>query len=262
MRNRLQAAGRISFSHEEATEALGISDGAFLKAAERLMKRQFLLSPRRGFYVIIPARFLQWGGPPADWYVDQLMRHEGRSYYVGLLKAAALHGATHHAVMEFQVVTDKQLPRIRRGRSIIAFTFKKNLSGVLKEVADRNTETGTFKLANPELTAFDLVRYVQAVGGIDAVATVLDDLRGKLTPDAMARVAHHFERAVVQRLGYLLDGLGESERTDALHGHLFSRPLVPWVELEPRKRGTKPKAIMESNERWHVHVHRKPEIDE
>nr|WP_245488732.1 type IV toxin-antitoxin system AbiEi family antitoxin [Rhizobium ruizarguesonis] len=39
------------------------------------------------------------------------MRHEGNSYYVGLLKAAELHGATHQAVMEFQVVAAKRLPR-------------------------------------------------------------------------------------------------------------------------------------------------------
>ena len=38
------------------------------------------------------------------------MRHEGEAYYVGLLKAAELHGATHQAVMEFQVVTGKRLP--------------------------------------------------------------------------------------------------------------------------------------------------------
>lgn len=49
------------------------------------------------------------------------MRFAGRSYYVGLLKASELRGATHQAVMEFHVVTDKQLNRIRAGYSIIAF---------------------------------------------------------------------------------------------------------------------------------------------
>src|SRR5205823_747771 len=50
-----------------------------------------------------------------------LMRHEGHPYYVAFLKAAELHGATHQAVMEFQVATDKRLPRILAGRSIITF---------------------------------------------------------------------------------------------------------------------------------------------
>ena len=34
-----------------------------------------------------------------------LIRFEHCPYYVGLLKAAEMHGATHQAVMEFQVVT-------------------------------------------------------------------------------------------------------------------------------------------------------------
>lgn len=49
------------------------------------------------------------------------MRQEERPYYLGLLKAAELHGATHQAVMEFEVITDKRLPKIRAGRSITSF---------------------------------------------------------------------------------------------------------------------------------------------
>ena len=50
------------------------------------------------------------------------MRHEDAPYYVGLLKAAELHGASHQAVIEFQVIISKRLPRIKAGRSPIAST--------------------------------------------------------------------------------------------------------------------------------------------
>ena len=43
-------------------------------------------------------------------------------HYVGLLKAAELHGATHQAVMEFQVVSNKRPQKIYAGRNLIAFT--------------------------------------------------------------------------------------------------------------------------------------------
>ena len=43
--------------------------------------------------------------PPPSWHIDALMTREQQSYYVGLLKAAELHGAGHQAVMEFQVVS-------------------------------------------------------------------------------------------------------------------------------------------------------------
>ena len=196
------------------------------------------------------------------------MRHEGHSYYVGLLKAAELHGATHHAVMEFQLVTDKQFPRIRAGRSIIAFHYRKDLLSVLPGVVDYKTDTGNMKLSSPELTAFDLVRYLHAVGGIDAVGTALSDMKDMLEGRKLATLAAQFERAVCQRLGYMLDLLGADDGsapgTDALHDALFTRQSVSWTALEPLKRGQAAGKVepVERNERWRVLVHRKPEIDE
>jgi predicted transcriptional regulator of viral defense system len=168
----LQSEGRIAFTREEAIASLGVTKAAFLKAAARLQKRHMLLNPRQGFYVVVPPQFLTWGAPPPAWYIDALMRHEGRFYYVGLLKAAELHGATHHAVMEFQVVTDRQLPKIRAGRSWITFHFRKDLQSVRNGVVERKTDTGAMKVSSPELTALDLLRYIHIVGGIDAVATL------------------------------------------------------------------------------------------
>jgi hypothetical protein len=125
----LQSEGRITCTRAEAIAALGLTEGAFPKAAARLQRRGLLLNPRQGFYVAVPPQYLSWGAPPPPWYIDVLMRHEGRPYYVGLLKAAELHGATHHAVMEFQVVTDR-LPKIRGGRSFITFHYRKDLKAV------------------------------------------------------------------------------------------------------------------------------------
>lgn len=81
---RLQSEGRITFTRTEAISALNVSDAAFLKAAERLQKRKLLLSPRHGFYVVVSAQYLSWGAPPPSSYIDDLMRHDGRPYYVGL----------------------------------------------------------------------------------------------------------------------------------------------------------------------------------
>ena len=133
----LQSEGRITFTRNEAITALGITEAAFLKAAARLQKRDMLFNPRHGFYVAVPPQFLSWKAPPPPWYIDALMRHESRPYYVGLLKAAELHGATHHAVMEFQVVTNKQLPKIRAGRSVLAFHYRKDMGEVAAGIVER-----------------------------------------------------------------------------------------------------------------------------
>jgi predicted transcriptional regulator of viral defense system len=260
----LQSEGRISFTRAEAIAALGITPAAFLKAAGRLQKRRTLLNPRQGFYVAVPAQFLSWEAPPPAWYIDALMQHEGRHYYVGLLKAAELHGATHHAVMEFQVVTDRQLPKIRAGRSWITFHFRKDLEAIRDGVVARKTDTGIMKVSSPELTALDLLRYIHVAGGIDAVATVIADLGGKIDGAKLAAIAAHFDRACGQRLGYLLDRLGHAHRAQALHNRLSAREPVPWVALEPAKRGASASAPqpVERNERWRVSVLRHPEVDE
>jgi len=259
----LQSEGRVVFTRNEAIAALGITKAGFLKAAARLQKRHLLFNPRQGFYVTVPPQFLSWEAPPPSWYIDALMRQEGRFYYVGLLKAAELHGATHHAVMEFQVITDRQLPKIRAGRSWITFHFRKDARSVRDGVVERKTDTGTMKVSSPELTAFDLLRYIHVAGGIDTVATVIADLGGKIDGDKLAVLAAHFDRACAQRLGYLLDRLGHAERAQALHNRLTTAKALPWVALEPPKRGAGTSVTpIERNERWRVNVLRQPETDE
>jgi hypothetical protein len=260
----LLAAGRAVFTRDEAVAALGIKPRGFLKAAEREQGRRTLVNPRHGFYVVVPPQFLSWGAPPPDWYIDDLMRHEGHTYYVGLLKAAELHGATHQAVMEFQVVTDKRLPRIHAGRSLVSFLYRKEMTSVAEAVIDQKTDTGRMRVSSPELTAFDLLRYSHAAGTIDSIATVLSDLGAKIDPARLAKLAPVFERTVIQRLGYLLDYLKLSEQAEALHAHLRQSKPLPWVELDPgRNRDAELSSDpIERNDRWHIIVRHRPEVDE
>ena len=81
------------------------------------------------------------------------MAREGRAYYVGLLKAAELHGATHQAVTEFQFVTAKRLPRIRAGRGLIVFYFRRDMEAVTAGIEHRKTDTGTMKISSAALPA-------------------------------------------------------------------------------------------------------------
>jgi predicted transcriptional regulator of viral defense system len=260
----LLSQGRVVFADSEAVGALGVSRGAFLDAAERLQRRSQLLSPRRGFYVIVPPQYASWGAPPPSWYIDSLMQHERRPYYVGLLKAAELHGATHQAVMEFQVITNKRLPKIRAGRNLIVFYYRKDIAAVSAGVESRKTDTGSMKVSSPELTAFDLVRYPHAAGGMDNLATVLADLAATIEPQKLAALAAVAERSVVQRLGHLLDRLGHAERTGPLFDALVRRGSLPWIELD-RKEARDPDFALppqEKDERWRVIVRRPPEIDQ
>jgi len=262
--NGLLSAGKVVFTRDEAQQAIGTSVGAFLDAAERQQRKHHLVSPRQGFYVVVPPQYLHWGGPPPPWYIDDLMRHEGSPYYVGLLKAAELHGATHQAVMEFQVVTNKRLPQLRIGRSNIAFYYRKDFDPITAGIAEQKTDTGRMKVSSLELTTLDLLRYPHAGGGLDNIVTVIADLAERLDGRKLAALAGAYERSVSQRLGYLLDHVGRNDRANALHRMLTKKSQIPWVELEPSlaKDVEVAPEPQDRNERWRVIVRRLPEEDE
>jgi predicted transcriptional regulator of viral defense system len=260
----LLSEGRIIFTPDEAQKELGISHGSFLDTAERLQRQKKLLAPRRGFYVVVPPQFSSWGAPPPQWYLDALMHHEAHPYYVALLKAAELHGATHQAVMEFQVVTDKHLPRIQAGRSTIAFYYRKDIAPLLPATQDHKTETGSMKISSVELTALDLLRYPHAAAGLDNIVTALTDLVEKIDPQKLALLARSFPKSVVQRLGHLLDRLGHKNSTGPMLKELLKDGLPSWVELDPEETtdpDLTPKPV-QRDRRWNIVIRRDPEVDE
>ena len=260
--DRLLSEGRSVFTAAEAEEDLRVGHRSFLDASERLQRSGKLLKPRQGFYVVVPPQYAGWGAPPPTWFIDALMRWEDEAYYVGLLKAAELHGATHQAVMQFQVVCGKRLPEIRAGRNLIVFYFRREIALSLAGVEDRKTDTGTMKISSAHLTALDLLRYPQASGGIDNVATVLAELAPAIKPEELASLSTRVERSVVQRLGYLLDWLGAGRLAQPMLEALRSKAPLRWTRLEGEPRDsyfTSDPPLRDT--KWRIVAHRPPEPD-
>jgi hypothetical protein len=108
-----------------------------------------------------------------------------------VLKAAELHGATHQAVMEFRIVTDKRLPNIHVARSAITFHYRKNMAAASKGIEDRKTDTGRMNISSVELTLLDLVGYPHAAGGLDNIATIISDLADGIDAGKLATLSWH-----------------------------------------------------------------------
>jgi predicted transcriptional regulator of viral defense system len=90
------------------------------------------------------------------------------------------------------------------------------------------TPTGSLNASTPETTAWDLVRYQGAAGGLDHVATVLSELAEKLDgKELRATVERHRDVLVAQRLGYLLDELRRQDLTNELAAWVGEVPLRP-----------------------------------
>lgn len=163
--------------------------------------------------------------------------------------------------MEFQVVTAKRLPRTFAGRSLIVLYFRKNMEAVTTGIDDYKTDTGMMKLSSATLTALDLLRYPQATGGINNIATVLAGFRHRIDPLQLASLSMQVERPVVQRLGYLLEHLHHDTLAEPMLEALHGRGPLPWVELN-RQEIRDPEFAPEPRQRdlrWRVIVRRVPE---
>lgn len=249
-----QASGRYVFTRVDVQTDLGGSDVAIQTALRRLKQRGRIASPRRGFYVVVPPEYRAAGCPPASWFIDDLMRHLDRHYYVGILTAAALHGAAHQQPMVFQVIADRAARPMHAGRVRIEVHASKAVSVMPVERVD--TETGNMAVATPETTAFDVVRFFSAAGHWNNVATVLAELAEKLDGHRLVEIAPHVRLPDVQRLGYLLTLVDEGEIAEPLADWLTSRRVTV-----VRLRTDRPAGETGIDPRWRLVPNEEVDVD-
>jgi predicted transcriptional regulator of viral defense system len=250
----LQMNGRLTFTTDEAVQALGKSVPAVRAQLRRLKQKGRIADPFRGFHVIVPPEYRRIGCLPASHFIPQLMAHLGEPYYAALLTAGALHGAAHQAPMVFQVM----VPRSRRGLLCgavrVDFVARHDMADT--PVVERNTPTGVLRVASPAATALELVGYPEQAGHLNNVATVLTELAEVIDAAELAAEARRAPTAWVQRLGYLLVLVEQSELADHLDGVLaersvFTVPLAPWRAMDGTPRDT----------RWHVAINTEVDSD-
>lgn len=250
----LPQSGRYAFSREEAARVSGASPAAVKMTLYRLERRGAIVRPRRDFLVVVPPEYRSAGSPPATWFIDDLMRHLGRRYYVALLTAAALHGAGHQKPMAFQVIADDGERDIEVGRVRIEFHVSTRVEAAA--VVPMQTETGHMVVATPETVAFDLVHFPAASGYWSNIATVLTELAEKLDPKKLIAAAGRVARSDAQRLGWLLSRVGAVDLADAMAAELSGKRLQP-IPLS-RRRASEGAPL---DPRWRVLVNDDVEID-
>jgi predicted transcriptional regulator of viral defense system len=263
--DELLSRGRAWFSREEALEALGLSSDAFIVAARRLAKKQRLVSPRRGFYLILRPEDRVAGAPDPVRWIDPLMKYLGLDYRISLLRAAAFHGSSHQAAMVFQVIVPKQLRAFDIGRHRLQFIYqtptafaKTNLPDWLSQM---KSEAGFAKVAGVELTLLDCARYFHKAAGINGVAQIVQDLGAKADPRKLAKAAAVYENSAVRRLGYLLDHAGHVRQAKVLEP--FARKAKSMKPLDPSvKPLTESLAeLCEKDAKWMLVINEPVEID-
>lgn len=252
LRDEVVGRGVGALSLNEVMATTGLSRAAATEAMRRLRRAGQFFAPAPGLYIPIPSEFSGWGVVPAMDFIDQLMTFLGRSYYVGLLSAAELHGAAHQRPQVFQVMVDRIVADRDIARVRLRFYQLARLGDV--PVVLKNSRTAQVRVSSPEATVFDLVARPRDGGGLFNVATVIGELidERKLDADTLVEVAGTYPLAVARRVGWLFDRDAEFVDTADLAGRLHEfvssrtdprRRVVDLLDAGGRRRGA-------TNARW------------
>ena len=252
----LLAHGRHAISTAEAAERLGVPPAQVRVRFHRLVQTGHLFSPARGLWVAVPPAFRTWGTLPGLQFLDALMTHLSRQYYVGWLSAAEVHGSAHQRPQVLQVAVDSHVADRDVGRVHLRFAQRRRLPEVPRIA--HTVATGNVWVATPELTALDLADDPRLGGGLNNIATVLGELAqdDQLDAAALSDIATRFPLATTRRLGYLLDLLDTYELAAALHPLVETRRRFPADPLSPLAGDGGP-----VDPRWRVRVNTAVEPD-
>lgn len=253
--------GKYTFSRDELLSTFpDIKPETVSTKLSREVRKGRLMIPVNGFYVIIPDEYVLRGFAPQPFYLDDMMRHLGRKYYVALMSAGSYHGAGHQAPMTFCVMLEPPAMHDKRtDKYSTQYFYRTNIP--MEYVERRQTRTGYINISWPELTAIDLIAYQARSGSVTRAATVLAELAektdfGRLGPE-FVKVA---PVACFQRLGYILEEvLEEKETADSVFG------LLKKAEVRLQPAALKPGKTVDGCEvdsRWKIIVNEEIEIDE
>ncbi len=162
----------------------GADADAVRHGLSRLRRQGRVFTPARSFHVMVPPEHRSWGAVPAPWFIDAMMRHLGRGYYVALLSAAAHHGASHQAAQVFQIVTDRHLGD--RDFERIRLRFYRSGARVARLPPRASTpRPAPWPVSAREATVVDLVERPGESGGLSNIATIICEI-GELDGGTLA----------------------------------------------------------------------------
>ncbi len=256
-----QAKGKLAFSLVELRQTFQTdTETALKRMLDRLSEKQKVVSIFKGYYLIISPQYSSKGILPASMFIDGLMKFLDRKYYVALLNAAALHGASHQQPQEYFIVTDYPVLRTtnKRGLKINYISTKQLPPATLTE--KRKTESGYIIVSNPILTAVDLINYEKKIGGLNRASTVISELVETIKPnDVNQELIKYATVSSLQRLGFVLEEvLSKKETADKIFSRCKEAGIKFYV-IPLKASGKKNRNML--NEKWKLLINAEIEID-
>lgn len=221
-----ERSGNLNLRTADIAQALpGVGAEALRQALHRQQRKGRIVSASRGsqHWVIVPLQDASAGAPPLETWLDAyLSKTLGLPYYVGLLSAAEVYGASPQAVIVTQVMTPGVRRPVQVGRHRLVFL--KCARATDMPTRWHETPHGRFKVSTPEVTALDLVSRQQVAGGIARVADVLQSLAPDMTAQGLTAALNATqETPTAQRFGALLSQLDQPVLTNLVAEWLSTR---------------------------------------
>ena len=257
----LPKTGRSTFSLAEAREMFPSKPPAQVKnALNRLTAVGRIVSVWRGYYAIVLPEYGVKGIVPPIEYIDHLMGHLNKDYYVATLSAAAIHGASHQKPFAFTFICDRILHTKKKNGVWLEPLLRKRIPH--EYVERKNVRSGTVNISSPILTAVDLMLYPLRSGGYGNIATVISELSESIDLSRLGSGFFEFAPvSAIQRLGYLLD---EASGASALADELLEKALLASVRFRKTPLATYRSGAnggMQYNEKWKIIVNEEIEVD-
>lgn len=253
----LQSLEVYSFTREEFKHAAGKEDQSVTNDLSYLTSKGDILPLRKGFYLIIPARYSKLGILPLELYVDKLLNYLKRNYYISLYSAAKHHGAAHQQIQREYIITDgHSLLDIKK--NCIDIKFFTSSTWPNANIIQKKSDAGYYNLSDPALTAVDLIYHQRKLGGINRMLSNLDELMEVISADDIYKLLGWYpHKSVLQRLGFLMDQVSANNQLSTIiFSHLMNESFFP-VLLSPRK-SIKAGSV---DNKWKVDVNLKLESD-
>ena len=254
---QLLSVENYSFSLEEIAQHTD-GEGTSLKfELARLIEKKEILNLRKGYYLIIPPRYSKQGQLPIQLYIDKLFKYLNRNYYLGFYSAAKFHGASHQQAQRDYVMIEK--PKLNNIEKIaFDIRFVTTAKWPNKNILEKKSDAGIFKISSPALTAVDLIHHQSKLGGLNRMLAILEELSEEITlNDLNDLLTWYPHKSTLQRFGFLLEELQADENlTEAILQNLKSSKYFP-VLLTPK---SEQKAGAVDNQ-WKVAVNIKLESD-
>ena len=254
---QLQSVEEYSFSWGELVAACSKTDTALTRELSRLVLKKEIINLRKGFYLIIPPRYSKQEQLPVQLFVDKLFNYLNSNYYLGFYSAAKFHGAGHQQVQREYIMTDKQFPNIKK--SSLDIHFFATSKWPTKNILEKKSDAGIYKISSPALTAIDLIHHQTKLGGINRMLAILEELSEEISAqDIEDLISWYPHKSTLQRFGFLLESVlqVEADLYTPIMKYLKASKYYP-VLLSPKSK-EKPGAV---SNRWKVDVNIKLESD-